>query len=195
MRNIQLNHYLNYLNQHEFLSKTKEFVKFTSETEFDEEFFSLDESPFNFPYSSAINTDNIKNKIYGMFSNIFGSKELNREITDEEISLKKMETHYKLLLEKYLEIRSNVVYYIKSLKENSTVFKNLSNACFYVKDSLEQVPRAHGSFKGYTDICIKVSEVNSKNYRLSGKEIESKFEVKCATFKNLEFHLTSSGAL
>jgi hypothetical protein len=182
-RKMQLNYFLNYLCNHDTISHSKDFTKFVNETEFDEEYFTNEENILNdFPFSLNISSDNIKNKIFGVFSGIFGKNENLREISNEEILLKKMETHYKGLLEKYKGMKENIINYIKSLKISENIYRNLANACFYLKDSLVDVDKSLLSFKAYNELTSQISQTNRENYYTNGLIIEIKFEVKYKYF-------------
>jgi hypothetical protein len=176
-RRTQLELYLNYIAKNKILIKTKEFHKFINDAEFDDEFFSsnYDENAFLFPNSLKI-TDNLKNKIFSVFSGIFGDRD-GRKLSNEEITLARMETHYKGITEKYTEIKNNVISYLKSVKINRDCYTQLSNTFLYLKDSLEDIPNAKEKFKNYQEICISVSLVNEKNYINKSIEIENNFEV------------------
>lgn len=176
-RKRQLNFYINYLHQHEFLSETREFFKFVNDAEFDEKFFSIEESPYTFEQSIKISV-NISNKIKGVFSSFFWGEEEIRKINDDEIAIKKIATHYKGLVEKYKEIKNNISEYTKTIKIDSEGYKLFSNTCFYLKDSLENFSTASSAFKIFYEICLDVSEVNRKHYEYTGIDIENKFEVK-----------------
>jgi hypothetical protein len=194
-RRRQLNFYINYLLYNNFLFKTKEVSKFINDAEFDEEFFNMDENPMkSFPHSLKV-TETVKNKIFGVFTNIFWNKEESRKVNDNEILLKRMETHYKRILEKYTEIKENVVSYIKTLKNDSEEFGKFSNTCFYLKDTLENVPNAKESFKSFYQTCVHISEMNKKSYELSGRNLQNKFMVKlniANLYKYLGLYIDSS---
>jgi hypothetical protein len=172
----QLNFYMNYLYTHQILGKTKEFIKFTSEAEFDETFFLSEDQTFVFPQSLKI-SEKITNKLYSVLTNIFFQQEELRKISDEEICIKRMENHYKGLLDKYKEIKMNVSNYIKTLKSNADGFKNLGNTCFYLKDTLENAPNSRKSFKVFNEIYSFIAEVNKSSYDRPAIGLENKFEV------------------
>jgi hypothetical protein len=129
-----------------------------------------------FPESSSV-SDTIKNKIYGVFSGIFGGSE-ERKLNDDEIMLRRMETHYKRIASKYKEIKNNIVNYLKSIKSNAEDYKSLSSSCFYMKDTLPDVREAQGNFKFFYKICEEISEANKNNFEEKAVNIEFEFEVK-----------------
>jgi hypothetical protein len=179
-----LNFFLNYIYKNDILSKSREFHKFTHDADFDEGFFNSKEDEnliYYFPESSSI-SDTFKNKIYGVFSGIFGGQE-ERKLTDDEILLRRMETHYKGIANKYKEIKNSVVSYLKTIKSNADEYKSLSSSCFYMKDTLPDVHDAHPHFKSFFEICDEFFLVNKKNYEEKGIDLEFKFDVSFYTFK------------
>ena len=238
-RRRQLNFYLNYLLNNECLNKTKEFLKFTSDAEFDEEYFltnstgmisslvssggssgglninynllsnshnvSTDFQQTNQPDHSVSNihinlthnrtiadyhyfpesqkiTETLANKIFGVFSNIFGSKDEIRKLNSEELQIRKMDIHYKGIVGKYREIKNNIVVYLRTLKINSEEYGQLANTCFYLKDTLESVYIAKENFEYFCTIYYDISGINKKHYENTGIDLENKFEVNIFTF-------------
>lgn len=173
-----LNFFLNFINNNQILSKSREFQKFTNDADFDEGFFTSKEEEnliYYFPESSCI-SDTFKNKIFGVFSGIFNSQE-ERKFTDDEIILRRMETHYKGIASKYKEIRNSVIGYLKTVKYNADEYKSLSSCCFYMKDTLPDVSDAQKNLKNFYEICEELFLINKKNYEERAIDLEFKFDV------------------
>ena len=154
-----------------------DFKKFISNAEFDEDHFSnFNNKLRKFPYSLKI-SETIKNKIFGVFSNFFGSKEVKRINSHEERHIKKLELHYKTVCEKYLEIKENMSTYLKSIYKCSLGYKYIANTLLYIRDNLSQPDSNSEIFNSYSFLSNDFAEINKENYEKIGKTIESKFEV------------------
>ena len=173
-RRRQLNYYILYLSNHEFLKNTKEFLSFINEAVFDEGYFHLDELMGNFPYCGKI-TETMKNKILGVFSNLFGYKEEVRKTSEEEILLKRMEIHYKGIYKKYKEMKNNISNYLKTIKSNCLEFKDFSKICFYLKDAFENNEKT--CFKNVHNLSNELFCTNKRIYYKKVIILENKFEV------------------
>jgi hypothetical protein len=181
IRERQLTSYINYIFQHSDLSSTKEFIKFLNDAEFDEEYFNIEEAPQNcFTNESfKISPHTFTNKIYGIFSNfIFSQKEEMRNISEKEDKLRKMKAFYCEMLEKQKEIKINLSQYLKTLKLKSEGYRNISNTCFYLKDTMENNQHAKSCFKSFHEICLDISSVNKKHYEITAHSLEDKYEVR-----------------
>jgi hypothetical protein len=178
-RRIQLNNYLNFIKNNENLSKTKEFLKFVNDAEFDQDFFESEETNvnYNFPESSKLN-ETVTNKIYGIFSTIFTSTENERRINDSEKNLKRMEMDFKFVTDKCNNIKDNINIYLKSIIKNSEFYKKISSNCLYLKDTMERIDNSKENFKKLEKISADISEVNLKAYLEKGNKIKNKIEVK-----------------
>ena len=152
-RLYQLIFYINFINSHENLRKTKEFFKFIEEP-------TMDMSYFNDTYSNSINNtyddldlsnmnvnylDEItsKNKNYSLSSSLnvlwdffvpngSGKK---REINDSEIIIKKMDIHFKNIIHQYTEISKSIEKVLKSNEEEAIANQKISDVFLYLKDS------------------------------------------------------------
>jgi hypothetical protein len=175
-RERQLNFYLNFIFKNEFLSKTKEFIKFTNDSEFDEGFFNNNEDgQYFFPESIKI-SETLTNKILGVFSGIIGGGS-ERKLADTEIKLRTMETHYKGILDKYKEIKINITNYLRTFKIKSQDYEQFSSTCVYMKDTLFNVPHSRDNFKRFKEICDYTSEINRNHYQHAAIKLENKFDV------------------
>jgi len=178
-RKIHLNNYLNFIKNNENLSKTREFLKFLNDAEFDLDFFDSEEinANYNFPESFKLN-DTVTNKIYGIFSTIFTSTENERRINEREKNLKRMEMDFKFVTEKCNNIKENINIYLKSTIKNSEFYKKISSNCLYLKDTIERVENSKEIFKKFEKISADLSEVNFKAYLEKGAKIKIEIEVK-----------------
>ncbi len=177
-RRNQLNYFLNFVKKNDHLYQSPEFRKFISNAEFDEEFFSIHNNRLRkFPYSLKV-SETLKNKIFGVFSNLFGSREAKRIETIEERYIKKLEIHYKTAFEKYSRIKENMFIYLKSINKCSIGYKYISNTLLYIRDNLSNPELNSDIINGYSNLSNYFSEINKENYEKIRKNIESKFEVK-----------------
>jgi hypothetical protein len=177
-RERQLNYYLCFISSHEFLKQTKEFYKFLNDAEFDENYFLQDESPYQFTNTLKI-TETMKNKIYGVFTGLFGKKEELRRISEDEVLIFKMENHYKGILKTYIELKDNMSTYFKGFISHSEEFKTLSQACFYLKDtfSADNQIETKNNFKNFHYICKNISTLNRMYHEQKAIDLENNLEV------------------
>lgn len=154
-----------------------DFKKFISNADFDEDYFSFFSNRLrNFPFSLKV-SETLKNKIFGVFSNFFGNKETIRIQSSEERYIKKLEIHYKTICEKYLEVKENMVIYLKSISKCAIGYKFISNTLLYIRDNLSNPESNSEIFNSYSLLSNEFSEINRENYEKIGKNLESKFEV------------------
>jgi hypothetical protein len=176
-RKNQLIYFLNFIKKNDHLSQSLDFKKFISNADFDEEYFSIFSIKLrNFPFSLNI-SETLKNKIFGVFSNFFGSKETKRIHTNEERYIKKLEIHYKTICEKYVEVKENMSIYLKSINKCAMGYKYISNTLLYIRDNLSNPDSNSEIFNSYSVLSTKFSDINKDNYEKIGRSLDSKFEV------------------
>jgi hypothetical protein len=175
-RKRQLNYYINYLANHEYLNETKDFISFINEAQFDEGLFLSDEGIYDFPHCAKV-TDNMKSRIMGVFSNLFGYKEEVRKMSDNEIQIKRMENHYKNVFKKYREILQNMMNYSKTIQSQSTEHRNLSKICYFLKDTF-MGNEEKADFKNFHVYSNDLYVVNRKYYVTIMLDLKNKLEVR-----------------
>lgn len=177
-RKNQLNFFLNFIRKNDHLSQTLDFKKFISNADFDEEHFLLFNNKLRkFPFSLNV-SETLKNKIFGVFSNFFGSKESKRLQSNDERFIKKLEIHFKTICEKYVEVKDNMVIYLKSISKCAVGYKYISNTLLYIRDNLSNPDSNSEIFNSYSILSDQFSEINKEHYENVGRNLESKFEVK-----------------
>ena len=176
-RRIQLEFFLNYINKNEYICKCEEFKKFLSDAEFDENYYiSFNNKLRNFPNSLKI-SENFKNKFLGFFSNIWSGKISKRILTENERLIKKLEIHYKTVLEKYEEIKDKIFSYLKTLINSALGYKNISSSLLFVKDTIGERFNTGDFFDEHSVITKKLCEINQNNFENLGRKILIKFDV------------------
>ena len=176
-RKNQLIYFLNFIKKNDHLSQSLDFKKFISNADFDEEYFSIFSMKLrNFPFSLNI-SETLKNKIFGVFSNFFGSKVTKRIHSNEERYIKKLEIHYKTICEKYVEVKENMSIYLKSINKCAVGYKYISNTLLYIRDNLSNPDSNSEIFNSYSVLSNKFSDINKDNYEKIGRSLDSKFEV------------------
>lgn len=187
-RKNQLNFFLNFIKKNDHLSQSQDFKKFISNADFDEDHFSEFSNKLRrFPFSLRI-SETLKNKIFGVFSNFFGNKEAKRIISNEERFIRKLEIHYKTICEKYVEVKENMVIYLKSVGKCAVGYKYISNTLLYIRDNLSNPNSNSEIFNSYSMLSNEFSEINKDNYEKTGRKLESKFEV-TIIFMKLNFYI------
>ena len=177
-RKNQLNFFLNFIKKNDHLSQSLDFKKFISNADFDEDHFSVFSNKLRrFPFSLNI-SETLKNKIFGVFSNFFGNKETKRIQSSDERFIKKLEIHYKTICEKYIEVKENMVIYLKSISKCAIGYKYISNTLLYIRDNLSSPESNSEIFNSYSILSNQFSEINKNHYEKIGRNLESKFEVK-----------------
>ena len=130
-RRKQLKFFLNYLNSHQKINKTKEFKKFLNDAIFDEKYFQEIKSPFIYPetnkYYNSINSYNP----FELFKKIF--KEQNnssKEHSEIEIKFLSMNSFYNKMYENISQMVTTINNYyfnkIKSKNNYNDLSRNLS---------------------------------------------------------------------
>jgi hypothetical protein len=178
----QLNFYINFINSHENLKKTKEFYKFIEEPTLDMSYFNeiytgnystcddLDLSNMNVSYLNEITS---KNKNYSLSSSINtiwnflvpinSGTNKKREINDSEIIIKKMDIHFKNIINQYTEISKSIEKVLKSNEDEANANKKISDVFLYLKDSFIHL-------NNYDKVMLKYHE---QIKILSERQIES----------------------
>jgi hypothetical protein len=176
-RTNQLNFFLNFIKNNDHLTQSNDFKKFISNTDFDDDYFVNFRNVYkNFPNSLKV-SETLKNKILGVFNNFFGHSENKHLSTPEEKIIKKMETHYKTMSEKYSDIKENMSVYFKTINKCSIGYNYISNTLLYMRDCIGPMQDNAELFNKYSDISKQFSEVNQSNYEKFAKIIEGNFEV------------------
>jgi hypothetical protein len=121
-RRRQLNFFLNFLFNHNFLKTTKEFIKFINDPEFDEEYFKKEDLLYNFPESKKCQVA-LTTKLYGMFSSITNyfskEEEFVYKPTEQELRIKNIENYYTTLLGNIKETKKFIVRLLNNFSLNS----------------------------------------------------------------------------
>lgn len=111
-RKNQLNLFLKFINDHEELKSTKEFIKFIRDPNFDTDYFNENESFYDirdFPESMR-NHNSIANKIVDFLKNPFANRENNEhDCHDNERDFLKILDFYNNALFKFKDLRKFVV--------------------------------------------------------------------------------------
>lgn len=176
-RRNQLNFFLNFIRKNDHISQSPEFKRFISNADFNEDHFCVFSNKLRrFPFSLNV-SETLKNKIFGVFSNLFGSKETRRIQSSEERFIRKLEIHYKTICEKYLGVKENMVIYLKSISKCAIGYKYISNTLLYIRDNLSNPDSNSEVFNSYSILSNEFSEINKENYEKTGKNLEFKFEV------------------
>jgi hypothetical protein len=168
---------LNFIKKNDHISQSSDFKRFISNADFNEDYFCVFSDKLRrFPFSLNV-SETLKNKIFGVFSNLFGSKETRRIQSNEERFIRKLEIHYKTICEKYLEVKENMVIYLKSISKCAVGYNYISNTLLYIRDNLSNSESNSEVFNSYSILSNEFSEINKENYEKIGKNLEYKFEV------------------
>jgi len=122
-------------------------------------------------------SETLRNKIFGVFSNLFWNKEIIRIQSNDERFIKKFEIHYKTICEKYVDIKENMVVYLKSINKCAVGYKYISNTLLYIRDNVSNPDSSSEIFNCYSMLSNQFSEINKHQYEKIGRSLESKFDV------------------
>lgn len=131
-RRIELEYFINEVNNHFFINKSEEIKKFLKEIKFDEQYFESSVKSFYYPEcEKKINNICLIDKSVNLINYFLGKKSLNDRINskillDEQAKLKNKLEKYKLI---FNEIK-NIFSCLKKEKEEK---KNLSKNLSYLK--------------------------------------------------------------
>lgn len=193
-RRFQLIFFLNFIANHHIILKTKELNKFLNDANFDEAYFSINDSSI---YSLSFNStpsELIKTKITSLWNSL-GSSGSSRKLNDNEILINKMTIHYKNICKKYSEIKLGICKYITTIKEDAIDYKSLSEALYYIKDSFDYVEGSPEKLNDYSKFSLKISLANQTNHPLANKlqnklqALISLLEGICYSFKKYSYFI------
>jgi hypothetical protein len=179
-RKKQLNYFINFLFKKEMIKQSKEFIKFTSDPEFDEEYFKNEDSIFIFPEANKF-SETISNKIMNKFSSFTSSifqkaKDEKYEPSVEEIKINSMNHYYSQLLSNYREIKNNISIFICDLEKMGKNYSEISNNFFYLKDVFYENSQTKDYFLNFSDLSNELGKINMRTYEIEGLTLEDRFE-------------------
>ena len=185
-RLYQLIFYLNFFFLHENLRKTKEFFKFTEEQKLDKEYFGdnsqnnssnkyddLDLSCMNVTYLDEITSKNSNYSLSSSISSVVnffiptGSKK--REINDSEVIIKKMDTHFKNIIQQYTEISISIEKVLKSNEQEALANKKISDVFLFLKDSFVHLNNYDKKMLNYSNQTKFLSERQIESSKKASK--------------------------
>jgi len=163
-----LGYYLNYIYNHETLANTTCSKKFLNDTEFDNEYFDLEEIVFEFKCYDQY-TNSIKNQVSSIFPNFFKKEnkvKMDNEMIEEEKNIEQM-TNFLIksrdMIEELTKLFNSM---IKNLNNFTINYDDLAMNFFYLKDVENQNFSYNKDLLCKYNVSLKECSKINKNYSL-----------------------------